>query len=254
MIEKALKYIVGLSEPNIKTIGGVKYSDRNLTAIDECKRAKPIETTTLTSIIDYIKNADDYVIPKNLYVHIISPKEVHLISELDSDRKREVLISAVAQLPDIQMNRYIDNENFMIMLQSMFVQNNEDMNELEVTDIDILQKVVGNVVDDTIQTYLDDGISQQAAIKTGIATKDTVLLPSPALLRPYRTFAEVEQPASKFVFRMKKGQCGPTSALFEADGGAWKNVAMLNIKEFFSNEFEELERDPEEHPQITIIC
>ncbi|MDF2544948.1 MAG: phage-related protein [Herbinix sp.] len=247
MIKEALQYIVSLSEPNITTIGGFKYSDRPLTAIDECKRARSIEATTLTSIVDYIKNAAPSEMPKKAYVHIVSPGEVRLISELDMDRKREVLITSNAQVPAVKLNNFVDNENFMIMLQSMFVQNNEDMNEFERTDIDIMQRVVGNVVDDTIQTYTDDGISQQAAIKTGVTTKDTVILPSPAILRPYRTFSEVEQPASKFVFRMKKGQYGPASALFEADGGAWKNMAMDSIKDFFEAELED-------YPDITIIC
>jgi hypothetical protein len=247
MIEKALKYIVGLSVPNIKEIGEITYSDKALSMIDECKRAKNIDATTLTSIVDYIRYAAPSEMPFKAFVHIVSPDEVRLLTQLDLDRKREVLITSSAQLPSIKLNNYIENENFMIMLQSMFVQNNDDMNEFERTDIDVMQRVVGNVVDDTIQTYTDDGISQQAAIKTGITTKDTVILPSPALLRPYRTFAEVEQPASRFVFRMKKGQYGPTSALFEADGGAWKNVAMENLKKFFIKVLVEF-------PDITIIC
>ncbi|MEB9782308.1 hypothetical protein P4K16_30685, partial [Bacillus cereus] len=52
---------------------------------------------------------------------------------------------------------------------------------------------------------------------------------NPVQLSPYRTFVEVEQPESKFVFRMREGaRCG----LFEADGGAWKLEAMNNIKEY----------------------
>lgn len=247
MIEKALKYIVGLSAPNIQLIGDKTYSDRKLEVVDECKRAVAIESSTLTSVVDYIKNAYNIEMLDRAFVHIISPDCVKLISELDMDRQRESFITAKAKLPSLRLNDFVDNENFIIMLQSMFVQNNDDMSELEVTDIEVLQKVVGNVVDDTIQTYMDDGISQQAAIKTGITTKDTVILPSPATLRPYRTFAEVEQPSSKFVFRMKRGHNGPVSALFEADGGAWKNDAMENIKEY-------LEKELEEYPSITIIC
>ncbi|MEB9776454.1 hypothetical protein P4K25_31445, partial [Bacillus cereus] len=54
-------------------------------------------------------------------------------------------------------------------------------------------------------------------------------VPNPVQLSPYRTFVEVEQPESKFVFRMREGaRCG----LFEADGGAWKLEAMNNIKEY----------------------
>ena len=46
---------------------------------------------------------------------------------------------------------------------------------------------------------------------------------------------EIEQPVSEFIFRMAEKQ-GITCALFEADGGAWKNAAMQNIKKYL--EFE----------------
>lgn len=58
-------------------------------------------------------------------------------------------------------------------------------------------------------------------------------MPNPVYLAPYRTFAEIEQPVSKFVFRMESG---PKAALFEADGGAWKNEAILKIKEYLQKE------------------
>jgi len=60
-----------------------------------------------------------------------------------------------------------------------------------------------------------------------------VTLPNPAVLRPYRTFNEITQPAGSFVFRARTG---PEFALFEADNGAWESEAMKSIKEFM--EFE----------------
>lgn len=56
-------------------------------------------------------------------------------------------------------------------------------------------------------------------------------------LRPYRTFREVEQPASEFVFRLRSlnGEV-PWCALFEADGGKWKLDAVLKIKAWLEAE------------------
>ncbi|EPI21454.1 hypothetical protein D352_02015, partial [Enterococcus faecium LA4B-2] len=83
----------------------------------------------------------------------------------------------------------------------------------------------------------DNGVSQTVTVKEGAATLTKAEVPSPAELRPYRTFLEVEQPSSPFVFRIDKhGDC----ALFEADGGIWKHVAMSNIREFLVNELQEL--------------
>ena len=63
-------------------------------------------------------------------------------------------------------------------------------------------------------------------------------MPNPVELAPYRTFPEVEQPISKFIFRMQEG---PRAALYEADGGAWRNKAILSIKEYLQEELKELE-------------
>ncbi|MDF9627266.1 hypothetical protein P5775_32030, partial [Bacillus cereus] len=77
----------------------------------------------------------------------------------------------------------------------------------------------------------DDGVSQAVTVKTGVASRGNAKVPNPVQLSPYRTFVEVKQPESKFVFRMREGaRCG----LFEADGGAWKLEAMNNIKEYLN--------------------
>lgn len=66
---------------------------------------------------------------------------------------------------------------------------------------------------------------------------ENILDPNPVSLRPYRTFTEVEQPSSSFIFRAKTG---PRFALMEADGGAWRSKAMKNIKAFLEFEVKDL--------------
>lgn len=89
--------------------------------------------------------------------------------------------------------------------------------------------------DDTSVTQEDDGITQRVTAKSGISLSKTVKVPNPVRLMPYRTFTEVAQPESAFVFRMRKDGSSISAALFEADGNAWKNEAILNIKEFFKS-------------------
>ena len=63
-----------------------------------------------------------------------------------------------------------------------------------------------------------------------MASKAEGIIPSPCSLRPFRTFPEVEQPMSKFIFRMRERRDETIeSALYEADGGAWRNEARKNI-------------------------
>ena len=95
--------------------------------------------------------------------------------------------------------------------------------------------------------YSDDGVTQKATIKTGLASKGAAIVPNPVTLKPYRTFLEVDQPASDFIFRMKEYSGSIGCALFEADGGAWKIEAMQNIKTYLQKELEGLD-------QFTVIA
>lgn len=87
-----------------------------------------------------------------------------------------------------------------------------------------------------MQQYGDDGVTQKATIKTGIASKGDAIIPNPVALKPYRTFTEVDQPESAFVFRMREGRAGGIEcAIYEADGGAWEREAMESIKAYLKD-------------------
>ena len=122
------------------------------------------------------------------------------------------------KVPVFQFEKFYDTESFNIKMQSIF---------LDTDDKEAILKTVGNLKEDAVKTISDDGISQAVTVKTGIAAAGEAKVPNPVELKPYRTFTEVEQPSSPFVFRMKEGgYCG----LYEADGGAWKRIAIGNIK------------------------
>ena len=237
MIKKALEYIVGMSEPQVLEINGEAYSDKGLHRICHNPKAQAIEMTTLTSLVEYIKAGIDTMDDK-MIVHVSSPEKVLLYSMLDLERVREYIVEVNAQVPEFRYGRYMDHESFLIALQSKFIPND---------DREVLLKFTGTVENGTVSQYGDDGVTQKATIKTGIASKGEAVVPNPVRLRPFRTFVEVEQPESAFVFRMRQdSDDGVECAVFEADGGAWKNAAMENIKKYLQLELSDL-------PQFTVI-
>lgn len=236
-LKEAFEYVVGLRKPEIMEINGEQYSDKELRRICHNPKAKRIEMTTLTSLVEYIKANIDMMSEK-MIVHVVNPERVILLSQLDDDREREYLVDVEAQIPEFNYGSYMGHESFLIALQSKFIDN---------LDRELLLKFTGTVENGTIAQYGDDGVTQKATIKTGIASKGEAIVPNPVKLRPFRTFIEVEQPESAFVFRMKQDErSGVSCALFEADGGAWKNAAMKNIKEYLQFELADL-------PQFTVI-
>ena len=240
MIKKALEYIVALSCPTIEKIGDETYSDKPLNRISYVPRAKSIEMNTLSSLIDYIKSGVDSFADE-MIIHVQSPTRVSMYSALDCEREREYVVEVKANVPAFNFNQFQDHESFCIGVQSKCIDDPE-------TDKALLLRFAGTVEAGSVAEYGDDGVSQKATVKTGIASKGEALVPSPASLKPFRTFVEVEQPVSSFIFRMKEDKYnkGIQCALFEADGGAWKLEAMEAIKAYLDSELENV-------PGFTII-
>lgn len=233
IIKEAIEYIVGLRKPELVEVEGMTYTDKVLQPVIYNPKAAKIEMNTLTSFVDYLKSRVDTMGEKML-VHVTSPTQVVLYSSLDIHRDREYLVEVNARIPNFAYGSYIDHEKFCISLQAKFLDDPE-------SDRAKVLQFAGTVEDKTVAQYGDDGISQKATVKTGISSKADMIVPNPVKLRPYRTFHEVQQPMSEFIFRMRSER-GIECALLEADGGAWENVAMDNIKRHLEVELSGLDQ------------
>ena len=80
--------------------------------LDDCLRANALKVSTLSSLVEYIKGNVD-VMANKMLIQVVSPTEVRLLSQLDSDRKRECLMSVEAELPDIKYGKFMDCESFL---------------------------------------------------------------------------------------------------------------------------------------------
>ena len=186
---------------------------------------------SLTAIVDYCLNmaSKEAADNRRFFINVVSPGMVIAFSGLSgANRTREEYMRSTLSVDSFPFGIDMAVEKFIIALQSQFVPSD---------NVSAILKVVGNITAEAEQKTLDDGVSQQITAKTGIATVKNVTLPNPITLAPYRTFHEIDQPESKFVLRInaKVGE-KPTVSLHEADGGAWKNTAILSIKEWLVNE------------------
>ncbi len=233
MIKEALEYIVGLRAPVVKEIDESMYSDKDLKRISYNPLAEPLHLHTLTGLVDYIKsNVDTTKNNENLIVEVASPEKVYLYTSLDKERKREQFAVVEARVPSFPFNTFIGHEEFIINVQAKFLDDNN-------SDRAKILSFAGTVEKGSVAEYSDDGVSQKATVKSGIINKEEKIVPNPVKLRPYRTFLEVEQPMSEFIFRMKDKDYGVSCAVIEADGGAWINAATKNIKEYLEFELSE---------------
>jgi len=227
--KEGLEYLVKLGydkEVLVDTDQGL-FSTMPLTRVKFAK-TETLQVSNLTSIIDFLKaNIDNK--SEKLLLQVVSNKEVRVLTPIGIDEERNEILRAVAILPDnIKYDLFIDTERFNIMLQAGFA---------DKGDKSLVLKFTGLIRDEAVKETGDNGVSQKVTIKTGIASVGEAEVPNPVTLAPYRTFPEIEQVESKFIFRMKEG---PHAALYEADGGAWKNKAMRRIKDFLVDNLKEL--------------
>ena len=244
-IKQAIEFIAGLAvkaeKPETIEINGRTYCTKNLTRYDKPPKAEPIRATTLTSLVDYIKESRQEL-RERMIIQVVSATEVTLYSGLLPERDRETLFEVNALLPHFEYGREYEQEAFLVSMQSCFAPS---------TDREAVTVLASNIVNTQQATYSDDGITQQAVIKTGITTKENALVPNPVKLIPYRTFLEVEQPASEFVFRISEGRGGaPTFKLVATDGGLWKSQAVDNVKGYLMEKL----ADIPDREKITIIA
>jgi hypothetical protein len=225
MIKEAIDRIVELSQPQELTLSGRLYTSKGIVPVKEPTPAT-VALGTLTGFYDYISANIDSLTPSDLLIHVIDFQSVALISRLRTPwQTRDSYLLAKCDTLKFPFGQFLDVEGFIIRLQSQFVQDET---------VAAILKIVGNVQESMIKNFADDGVTQQATVKTCVSKVENVAVPNPVILSPYRTFLEISQPPSRFIFRMRSGNDAPTCALFEADGGSWKNVAVQGIKEWLA--------------------
>lgn len=209
--------------PTTLNLNGREYTDKQVYPV-EAPEPRALSVTTLTGVVDYLITNQDKLNMADIFCHVVSPTYVCVCSSLlPPFLNRAYYIEAKPNQLELPFNKWMNAEPFNIALQACF---------LDEGDRKTVLKFISDVVAVSEAATSDDGTSQAVAVKTGITSKAVKALPNPVTLCPYRTFAEVEQPASKFIFRVRQNEGKMQYTLVEADGGAWRSEAMKNIKVF----------------------
>lgn len=227
----------------IVRVDGKTYSARDLNPVLYEPKAKAVCVATLTGFVDFVERNIDELDLINSYIAVIdSPQSVALCSTLlDQQREREILLTASldSNMKTFPFGTFMPQEEFIIKLHSLFEKKEGD-------DFDYVALMVSKAVKaDTADTN-DDGITQHVTVKRGIsgALKEKGEIKPIVRLSPYRTFREIVQPESQFLLRIKTSNNGEVqAALFEADGGVWRNDARLRIAAYLK-----------EHIKVSVIA
>ena len=229
--KEAAENVAELSKPQTFEAHGRKYIYVNggLKEItpDHMTKPAPFEVYSLGGLIEYIKaDVDGYFSDpeKKCIVRVSNATEVEVFTPVEGFyMERATLAYAKADTPNLRFGQFMNPEEFQIMLQSNFLQDE---------NLSLVLKLAGNIKKEQNMQVADDGVSQRVTVNAGVATVADVTVKNPVELTPIRTFREIEQPESPFVLRFdENGGC----ALFTGDGAAWRLLAVARIAEFLKN-------------------
>jgi hypothetical protein len=231
MIAEGIQKIEKMVKDNfIIEIDGVKYGQHKYAPVVQEKKVSTLELSTLSGLYQYIMNNVDNLSQSRLMLIVKDYSRLDLVGKLlpiCQERDTFVICHLDKNLKEFEFNTFMDHENFIIKLQSMFS---------DTPDKEILLRYVSNLSNSNSLELSDDGVSQSVVVKKGVsgALRENTIAPNYVELKPYRTFREIPQPSSKFLFRLKSNSNATTQcALFESDGGEWRNTATQFIKDYF---------------------
>jgi hypothetical protein len=232
MLKEAIEYIVNLGKVTSLEHDGATYVNSGFAPLGKGEQAKPICVETLSGLIALMEARVESLDAAQIIVVVESFLQAAVVSRVSNaygDRQRFAVATHSPQQP-LVFGSFYAPEQFVIALQTGF-QPTEDLAHV--------LSIASNLTAERITTAEDDGISQKVGVRKGIVMKEIRVIKARVNLAPFRTFLDIEeQPASDFLFRLREAgdEKPPQCALFEADGGAWKNQAMKEIAGFIEVE------------------
>lgn len=227
MLAKLIDKIVTLKETKTFEINGQTYADAPLTRIPpHVDRPECIRVSGLDGICKLIRT-ELAKIDTVVMVQAKSHNTVEVMTTYLPDFSRNILYRADADAPGLRTG-FRGREVALIELRSLFIPN-----EGTAYLLDLLSKMT----DENKVSTNDNGVTQTVEARQGVALNAMVEVKPRVMLRPFRTFLEVEQPESEFLLRVDANE---GIGFFEADGGIWKLEAKKNIADYFNTNLTDL--------------
>lgn len=229
MIDRSfIEKIEEMAPVEVKEIHGRQYTDSSVQLILRDPHIEKIEVTSLQGFISAVELIEPSL---RAYISIHNPGVVSLFGPYnEEDGRRDVLIQATAIQCEFNFATWYSQEEFIIALQTAFDQTEECQSQ---DLIDFASRMTA----DSATIADDDGRRQIVSKREGVAIVGRDNVPNPVYLTPFRTFRDVDQPASHFIFRVRNtkvnGEPGiPQCALFPIEDASWRLAAQKNIADF----------------------
>lgn len=226
MLKDAIEKIVSLANPMVSAVGDRTYvfgKDGNFMEVEpDLDMVQEIRLNSLDAIVKFVTSEATNLTDSILYLTVPNHLTVNCFTSPDKECKnlRTALYEAKAtDVPGWAEKMQLGFEEAQIALRTRF----------QLTDdIQYAQKLLSDITTGCKVTYNDNGVATNIVTQQGVALQGKTTIRPIINLRPYRTFQEVEQPASDFLIRVNDRYI----TFIEADGGMWKLAARETVKAY----------------------
>ena len=232
--EKAIAKIEELARPQIHSVAGEEFvidRDGGLYQIrPSLDYEDALDLYSLDALVQMIKTEamDLHVPPVYISVHSYDRVECFLRPNAELRSIRQTLyVSDAKDVPGWDSPDILPFEEALIAIRTRFQQ---------TADTAYLLKLLSEITNKAKITWADNGVATSIVTQQGVALQSSEQIRPIVTLRPYRTFQEIEQPASEFHIRITERGI----RFIEADGGMWKLQACRTIKEHLDEHLAEL--------------
>lgn len=226
MLQKFVEHIQRTAQPKMAEVEGRSFA---LFPGGEIKELRPtidhpdtLELTSLDALVKLVKTEALIVEDEPLYITVPNHLAVLCFTQADWQNRchRQTYYKAKASdVPGWEPKVTLPFEEMQIALRTRFQ---------ETPDAVYAMKLLSDITTGGKVTYNDNGIATSVVTKKGIDLQSNEMIRPIVTLKPYRTFQEVEQPASTFLIRVNER--GIT--FIESDGGMWKLHARQTVKAY----------------------
>lgn len=217
----AVKAIQDSVRTDLIHVDGEQYTTRPVFSPPSEGLPETLVVHTLNGLVQFLARENR---PRIELIHVKNPGQVYVYGAIEGrNQKRPCYLAAeMFGSKSFPFDSWQDQEMFVICAQTSFVASNERAK---------LLAFAGNIIDEAVSNQADDGVSQKVSTRKGVSLVGAEKAPNPIRLQPYRTFPEVDQPASDYIFRLRKKD-GVEMALFKTADNRWELEAINSIKDY----------------------
>lgn len=233
LAEKIEELVNGQVEPELETINGVDYI-KTAKGYEQLKKPRMdiINVNSLNGLVEMVK-----VVIKNEVLGIpalvvnVDVNDIIVSTSHNIAGEMDQIIKAYPLIPDLGLDRRQSVEELIIKLSTAFIETENTTKFINsISSLRIVEDVEFN----------DDGIGQTITAKKGAQLNQKYTIQPIVKLKPIRSYSEIEQVESKFLFRVdQRGEV----ILYEADGGQWRYDVQKRIVKYLNGSLKELIND-----------